>query len=64
MLGLPIREFFDVEDVNISDVRQRLLMQVSSMISDMDDRQLNLVFRLGKVLQEDRPQRPRRDCRA
>ncbi|MEP2151689.1 MAG: hypothetical protein ABJI43_15400 [Roseobacter sp.] len=53
MLGLPIREFFDVEDVDVSEPRQRLLMQVNSIISDMDDRQLNLLLKLGQVLQED-----------
>jgi len=52
VLGLPMREFFDVEEADISDARQRLLMQVNSMISDMDDRQLNLLLKLGKVLQE------------
>ncbi len=53
VLGLPMREFFDVEDVDVSDTRQRLLMQVNSMISDLDDRQLSLLVKLGKVLQED-----------
>jgi len=53
VLGLPMREFFDVEDVDVSDARQRLLMQMNSMISDMDDRQLNLLLKLGQVLKED-----------
>ena len=47
-----MREFFDVDEADVSDARQRLLMQVNSMISDMDDRQLNLLLKLGKVLQE------------
>ncbi len=53
VLGLPMRDFFDVEDVDVTDARQRLLMQVNSLISDMDDRQLNLLLKLGTVLQED-----------
>ena len=53
VLGLPMREFFDVEDVEVSDARQRLLMQMNSMIPDLDDRQLNLLLKLGQVVQED-----------
>jgi len=53
VLGLPMREFFELEDADVSDVRQRLLMQVNSLISDLDDRQLGLLVKLGKVLQED-----------
>ncbi|WP_159453126.1 helix-turn-helix transcriptional regulator [Pseudooctadecabacter jejudonensis] len=53
VLGLPMREFFDVDDADISDARQRLLMQMNSMIAQMDDRQLNLLLRLGQVLQEE-----------
>ncbi len=52
VLGLPMREFFELEDEDITDARQRLLMQVNSMIAHMDDRQLNLLLKLGKVLQE------------
>ena len=53
VLGLPMREFFDVEDVDVTDARQRLLMQMNSLISDMDERQLNLLLKLGNVLMED-----------
>ena len=42
VLGLPMREFFELEDVDVSDARQRLLMQLNTMIAQMDDRQLNL----------------------
>ena len=52
VLGLPMRDFFGVEDVDITDARQRLLMQMNSLISNMDDRQLNLLLKLGTVLQE------------
>ena len=48
-----MREFFDVDEEDLTDARQRLLMQVNSMISQMDDRQLNLLLKLGQVLQED-----------
>lgn len=53
VLGLPMREFFDVEDADVSEPRQRLLMQVNTLVSQLDDRQLNLLLKLGKVLQED-----------
>jgi len=53
VLGLHMREFFDVDEEDLTDARQRLLMQVNSMISQMDDRQLNLLLKLGQVLQED-----------
>ncbi len=53
VLGLPMREFFDVDEEDLSDARQRLLMQVNSMIAQMDDRQLNLLLKLGQVLQEE-----------
>ena len=51
--GLPMREFFDVDEAELSDARQRLLIQLNTMISQMDDRQLNLLLKLGQVLQED-----------
>ncbi|MEJ8563253.1 helix-turn-helix transcriptional regulator [Yoonia sp. GPGPB17] len=53
VLGLPMREFFDVDDAELSDARQRLLMQLNTMISQMDDRQLHLLLKLGQVLQEE-----------
>ncbi|WP_107495389.1 helix-turn-helix transcriptional regulator [Thalassobius sp. I31.1] len=53
VLGLPMREFFELEDADITDARQRLLMQANSMISHMDDRQLNLLLKLGQVLREE-----------
>ena len=53
VLGLPMREFFDFDEVNLTDARQRLLMQLNTMIAQMDDRQLKLLLKLGQVLQED-----------
>ena len=53
MLGLPMREFFEPEDADLSDARQRLLMRVNTLISQMDDNTLNLLIRLGKVLNEE-----------
>ena len=53
VLGLPMREFFELEDVDVSDARQRLLMQLNTMIAQMDDRQLNLLLKLGEVLHEE-----------
>ena len=52
VLGLPMREFFDVDEADISDARQRLLMQVNTLVSQLDDRQLRLLLKLGRVLQE------------
>ena len=52
VLGLPMREFFELDHEDISDARQRLLMQLNTMIAQMDDRQLNLLLKLGQVLQE------------
>ncbi|MEP4196125.1 MAG: hypothetical protein ABJL99_10885 [Aliishimia sp.] len=48
-----MREFFDVEDVDVSDVWQRLLMQVNTLVSQLDDRQLGLLLKLGNVLQDE-----------
>ncbi|MEM6890661.1 MAG: helix-turn-helix transcriptional regulator, partial [Pseudomonadota bacterium] len=53
VLGLPMREFFELDHEDVSDARQRLLMQLNTMIAQMDDRQLNLLLKLGQVLQED-----------
>jgi len=53
VLGLPMREFFDVDEEDLTDARQRLLMQVNAMIAQMDNRQLNLLLKLGQVLQEE-----------
>ena len=55
VLGLPMREFFELEDAEVSDARQRLLIQLNTMISQMDDRQLNLLLKLGQVLKDDDP---------
>ena len=55
VLGLPMREFFDVDDVDVSDGRQRLLMSINTLISQMDERQLGLLLKLGQVLREDDP---------
>lgn len=52
VLGLLKREFFDVVEADISDVRQRLLMQVNTLGSKLDDRQLRLLVKLGNVLQQ------------
>ena len=54
VLGLPMREFLELDHEDVSDARQRLLIQFNTMISQMDDRQLNLLLKLGKVLQEER----------
>ena len=53
VLGLPMREFFDVDEEHLTDARQGLLMQINTMISQMDDRQLNLLRKLGQVLLEE-----------
>ncbi|WP_282053040.1 helix-turn-helix domain-containing protein [Phaeobacter inhibens] len=53
VLGLPMREFFDVDEENLTDARQRLLIQLNTMIAQMDDRQLNLLLKLGQVLLDD-----------
>ena len=48
-----MREFFQLDHEDISDARQRQLIQLNTMISQMDDRQLNLLLKLGQVLRED-----------
>lgn len=53
VLGLPMREFFDVDEADVSDARQRLLMGINTLVSQMDDRQLGLLIKLGKMLQEE-----------
>ena len=53
VLALPMRKFFDVDEADVSDARQRLLMQVNTLVSQLDDRQLGLLVKLGNVLQED-----------
>jgi hypothetical protein len=53
VLGLPMREFFDVDEADVSDDRQRLLMSINTLVSQMDDRQLGLLVKLGQVLQDD-----------
>jgi hypothetical protein len=53
VLGLPMREFFELEDVDVTDERQRLLMSINTLVSQLDDQQLGLLVKLGNVLQED-----------
>ena len=53
VLGLPMREFFDVDHEDVTDERQRLLMSINTLVSQLDDRQLGLLVKLGNVLQED-----------
>ncbi|MEJ8559835.1 helix-turn-helix transcriptional regulator [Yoonia sp. GPGPB17] len=53
VLGLPMREFFELDHEDVSDARQRPLIQLNTMIFQMDDRQLNLLLKLGQVLKED-----------
>jgi len=55
-LALPMmREVFEPEDEDMSDARHQLLIQLNSMISQMDDRQLKLLLKLAQVLLEDSP---------
>ena len=53
VLGLPMREFFDVDETQLTDDRQRLLMKINTLVSQLDDRQLGLLVKLGQVLHED-----------
>ena len=48
-----MREFFELEDVDVTDGRQRLLMSINTLVSQLDDQQLGLLVKLGNVLQED-----------
>ncbi len=52
-LGLPMREFFELENQDVSGQRQKLLMRLNTMVAEMDDRQLTLLIKLGQVLQEE-----------
>ena len=52
VLGVPMREFFEPEDADTTDARQRLMAQVNAMIAQMDDRTLSTLLKLGTVLQE------------
>jgi transcriptional regulator with XRE-family HTH domain len=53
VLKMPIRDFFDVDGDDLSDGRQRLLMQVNTLVAQMGDQQLGLLLKLGQVLKED-----------
>ncbi|MEP3180400.1 MAG: helix-turn-helix transcriptional regulator [Lentilitoribacter sp.] len=53
VLGLPMREFFDVDGDDLTDGRQRQLMQVNTLVSQLDDQQLGLFLKLGQVLKDD-----------
>lgn len=53
VLGMPLKEFFEFGEEGLSDERQALLLKVNSMIGQMDDATLSLLFKLGQVLHED-----------
>lgn len=54
VVGLPMREFFELEEGDLTDARQKLLLQLNTLTAQLDDQQLNLLFKLGRVLGEDR----------
>ena len=53
VLGIPMRDFLDDGSEQLSDHRQKLLVQINSMIGGLDDRQLQLLLKLGQVLQDE-----------
>nr|WP_319949490.1 helix-turn-helix transcriptional regulator [uncultured Shimia sp.] len=52
-LEVPLKSFFDFGDEDLPEERQAVLMQLNSMIGQMDDAKLNLLLKLGRVLNED-----------
>lgn len=54
VLELPLRDFFDVEEGEISNARQQLLIRLNSLVGQMDDQTLDLFIKLGAVLQAER----------
>ena len=52
VLGVPMREFFEPEDSETTEERQRLMVQVNALIALMDDRKLEILLKMGMVLQE------------
>lgn len=53
VLGLPMRDFFDMEGADLTDDRQRLILRLNTMVVRLDDQQLSLLIRLGEVLHEE-----------
>lgn len=54
VLGLPLKDFFEFGEESISDERQKLLFQLNAMTGGMDDATLELLLKVGQVLQQDR----------
>lgn len=49
-LGVPMREFFEIEEEDLSDDHQRLIMRVNTLVNEMTQQQLDLLLRLGTAL--------------
>ena len=52
-LGVPMREFFAEDGQVLSDRRQELIFQLNTMVGGLDDTKLELLVKLGAVLDED-----------
>jgi transcriptional regulator with XRE-family HTH domain len=52
-LGVPMREFFGGDGQVLSGRRQELIFEMNAMVGQMDDRTLQLLLKLGKVLGEE-----------
>ena len=52
-LGVPMRDFFDIDEAALTDARQKQIVQLNTLASHMDERTLGLLLKLGQVLQEE-----------
>lgn len=51
---VPMREFFEGMDEELSSERQQLITQLNVLAGSMDDQMLELFLKLGEVLVEER----------
>lgn len=52
VLGMPMRAFFEFEDANLPEERQELLLQLSTLVGQMDDARLSQFLKLGRALSD------------
>jgi|TARA_B110000908_G_scaffold56979_1_gene69362 transcriptional regulator with XRE-family HTH domain len=53
VLQLNLKDFFDGDEVGVSDLRRQSLTQLNALVGQMDDTGLALLIKLGTVLKDE-----------
>jgi hypothetical protein len=49
---MPMKDFFDFGDPNLTEERQALLLRLNTLVGQMDDGKLDQLLKLGDVLND------------